>query len=73
MNLPNHNGDTALWVACDRGHEQLVKILLQHPNIDVNQGIEHVPLHSAAVHGYENIVHLLLKGGANVNKVCLLM
>lgn len=72
VNLANIHGDTALWVACDRGHEELVNILLRHPDIDIDKGIKHVPLHAAVVNGYDTIAETLLKAGANVNKVIYL-
>lgn len=47
----------------------MVEKLLARPDIEINTGISHVPLHAAAVHGYTNIAEILLKAGANVNQV----
>ena len=70
VNQTNHSGDTALWVACDLGSSEIVRALLAHPRIDINQGVAHVPLHSAVLHGHREIVTMLLEAGASVNKVC---
>ncbi len=71
MNLANEHGDTPLWVACDKGNEDIVHSLMEHPAIDIDAGIKHIPLHAAAVHGYIGIAETLLKAGCNVNKVGL--
>ena len=69
INQTNNHGDTALWVACDTGNEEIVRALLKHPRIDIDKGTAHVPLHSAVLHGRENIVRMLLDAGCQVNKV----
>ena len=69
INQTNNHGDTALWVACDTGNEEIVRALLKHPRINIDKGIAHVPLHSAVLHGRENIVRMLLDAGCQVNKV----
>ena len=69
INQTNHSGDTALWVACDTGAVEIVRTLLCHPRIDINRGMAHVPLHSALIHGYADIVKMMVDAGASVNKV----
>src|SRR5579872_7417371 len=36
FNAKNNNGDTALILAAENGHDKCVEILCQHDNIDVN-------------------------------------
>lgn len=36
INMQDHNGYTALVLAASQGHENIVELLLQHPNINVN-------------------------------------
>jgi len=31
--------ETLLYIACSEGHLEIVKELLNHPNIDVNKGV----------------------------------
>jgi len=40
---PKHKG-TPLYLACQRGHYEAVKVLLSHPEIDVNLGISQRPI-----------------------------
>jgi hypothetical protein len=30
------NGETPLWMACHKGHMEVVKLLLAHPGVDIN-------------------------------------
>jgi len=69
VNLPNSEGDTPLWVACTKGNEEIVRILMRHPTIELDRGVTHVPLHAAAVLGHCAIAELLINAGTNVNKV----
>ena len=55
------------------GNEGIVDKLLQRPDIQINTGLSHVPLHAAAVHGYTSIALTLLKAGADVNRVSELL
>jgi len=56
---------TALHMACDRGHLQLVQVLLAHPAIDVNlqSSSGSTPLLFACVNGQFEVVKLLLRDG----------
>ena len=56
---------TLLHMACDRGHLQLVQVLLAHPAIDVNTPSfsGSTPLLFACVNGQIEVVKLLLRDG----------
>lgn len=69
VNLPNCDGDTPLWVACTKGNEEIVRILLRHPDIELDRGVSHVPLHAAAVLGCGPVTELLIGAGTDINKV----
>ena len=69
MNCLSRDGDTALWLACSQGAEDVVTYLLRQPDIDVDAGIGHIPLHTACFFNYTGIVHKLLQAGCDVNKV----
>lgn len=69
MNLPNRDGNTPLWVASTKGNDEIVRTLLSHPKIVMDQGVQQVPLHAAAALGYTHIARLLLEAGCDVNKV----
>ena len=71
VNISNDAGDTPLYMACNKGNRTIVRHLLEHPDIDLNAGISHIPLHAAAVHGHYDIAESLLKAGADVNKVTI--
>lgn len=69
VNLANLEGDTPLWVACDKGLEEIVTSLLNVPGINLDAGFSHIPIHASALHGFTSIVEALLRAGCNVNKV----
>ncbi|KAI5378255.1 hypothetical protein J4E82_002949 [Alternaria postmessia] len=60
--LDNLNQQTPLHLAADRGLEEMAKLLLAHPGIDVNSQNKsgETPLHAAAKKGYKEILVLLL-------------
>ena len=62
-------GDTPLHLAIDRGHEGVVRILLEAKNINVNARSRDgaTPLHAAAGKNNPEVVKLLLNAGAEVN------
>ena len=65
MNQAENDGYTALGVSCQQGHLETVRLLLQQPNIDVNQGDEGwSPLALAKDDNYHYIVQLLTDAGA---------
>lgn len=69
----NSSGESALDVACDNGHTELVQYLLVHwkcrcdPNAPGKYGFR--PLHSACMNDHNSVVSLLLDHGADVHGV----
>ncbi|XP_051159484.1 ankyrin-3-like [Leptopilina boulardi] len=62
VNLPNKNGETAIFNAIKNDDIQLVKILIEHGaniNITSKQGV--TPLHLALLHGPEKTLRLIVK------------
>lgn len=62
VNVQDHDGDSALILAANNGHENIVKLLLQSPNINVNMRdkLGFTALMPASRDGNPNIVKLLL-------------
>ena len=69
VNLPLYQGTTPLVPAIKKGDNEVVRVLLQHPEIRVNQAIDNniTPLFVAAQHGRKDIVRALLRRGADPN------
>eukprot|EP01127_Copromyxa_protea_P017609 TRINITY_DN5395_c0_g1_i4.p1 TRINITY_DN5395_c0_g1~~TRINITY_DN5395_c0_g1_i4.p1 ORF type:complete len:343 (+),score=72.02 TRINITY_DN5395_c0_g1_i4:393-1421(+) len=68
VNSPNSVGETALYLACSYGHEQVVLKLLELEHLQVSKPHVHTlstPLHAAIEKGRERIVALLLANGAS--------
>ncbi|KAG7424985.1 putative ankyrin repeat protein [Fusarium oxysporum f. sp. raphani] len=65
VNLRDSHGMTALSYAAERGHEVIVKLLLEMGKVDVNIQDKYgmTPLSRAARNGHEAIVKLLLEMG----------
>ena len=66
VNVKDAEGRTLLHQACDRGHKELVTVLLQYGadiNCQDNEG--QTALHYAAACEFLDIVELLLQSGAN--------
>ncbi|EWC44643.1 hypothetical protein DRE_06632 [Drechslerella stenobrocha 248] len=58
----------AIHAACENGHEDSVRILLQRgASVNVKDEDGKTPLHLAAADGSEGIVRMLIQSGANVN------
>ena len=69
VNIPNSVRDSPLYVACEKGMEEMVDLLLKQPDIKLDAGKKHIPLHGAASKGFYKIVEKLLLAGAKVNMV----
>lgn len=70
VNTPGAHGRTPLATACLKGSYKCVELLLKHPQIKINDvgaddSFHRTPLFFAAIHGYVEIVDLLLQKGAN--------
>ena len=63
------DGDTPLCHACDRGHLELISMLLSHPDVQINAGYKNFPLHAAVRNGNIELTQKLLIAGAEVNQV----
>ncbi|OKL59227.1 hypothetical protein UA08_05906 [Talaromyces atroroseus] len=66
-NVRGRNGRTPLCAAVRKGHEDIVKLLLEDDNVDVNCRDRYggqTPLTLAAMHGRETVARLLLETGA---------
>jgi len=69
VNAVNEGGQTALHMACRRGHADVVRTLVAAPGIDVNLGCVRAegepagrtPLHVAAAEGNVEVVRALLE------------
>jgi len=61
------HGDTPLHIACRRGHEALIKLLLEYnADVDYKNDKGETPLHVSCSRGIADEVELLLQAGANV-------
>ncbi len=72
VNKADQRGWTALTLAANEGHVEIVRALLATPGIDVNAKMSRsgmTALMRAATKGHLDIVEILLNRGANVNEV----
>ena len=62
---------TPLHFASRRGNHEIVKVLLEHPkvNVDVKDSSEKTPLHLACSEGHAKVCQLLLNYGASIEAV----
>eukprot|EP00210_Caulerpa_lentillifera_P008666 g8265.t1 len=64
----NNRGVTAVYVGCQEGHLELVRLLIHHQvNLNTVTNIGSSPLMIATRGGYSQIVKALLNNGADVN------
>lgn len=69
LDVQNHYGKTALYIAADEQMPEAVNVLLQHgalPDLQENE-LKWGALHKAVFHGNTEIVLSLVKAGADVN------
>ncbi|KAI0847470.1 hypothetical protein F5Y00DRAFT_271219 [Daldinia vernicosa] len=74
INQIDSHGKTALFYAIERGNESIVKLLLDHPDIDVNAEYENSgsPLMSAIINGNKSIIKSFLNHkDINVDVQCI--
>ena len=71
LNARDREDNTALHLASEKGHTEIVKALLTGEGIDINarENYEWTPLHYAARNGHIEVVEVLLKNGAQVDLV----
>jgi len=69
-NLADKERKTALFNACESGSWSVVKLLLTHPDVNIESGSKSgkSPLYIAAEKGHTEVVRLLLAKGANPRK-----
>jgi ankyrin repeat protein len=68
VNATDNGGWTPLFVACLRGHVQVVKELVDHrADLEANNNYKgDTPLHCASQHAHLPVVKALLSRGANI-------
>jgi len=66
VNQKGIQGETPLLRACQRGHENIVKYLVEH-GANVNIKTYTTPLKVACENGNERIIKYLLEHGADIN------
>ena len=66
---PSHDLQTPLWIACDVGQVDALRLLLEK-GADVNQADKDgtTPLHLACFKGHVDVARLLLEKGAEVDR-----
>ncbi|XP_043279723.1 ankyrin repeat domain-containing protein 27-like [Venturia canescens] len=74
LNISNESNETALHVACDHGHTEMVEILLDAgASINLKTINGRTPLHLASSRGWIKIVKLLLNcGNCDINAIDVL-
>jgi hypothetical protein len=65
--VKNKNGETPLHLAASKGHERIVRLLLER-DFDMNAmtSIGNTPLHVAAIHGRARVISVLVSKGADL-------
>lgn len=64
----DESGDTAMYIAAERGDAEIVQILLQHQaNIETVDAFRQKPLHIAAKMNHPEVVALLIAADAKLN------
>ena len=69
VDCPDHDNNTALHIAAANDHEVLVSFLLEHQaDHETTNNLGWTPLMQAARHGHMNVVVLLVRAKAAVDK-----
>ncbi|QIV94304.1 ankyrin repeat domain-containing protein [Allofrancisella frigidaquae] len=65
-----HENTNLLYISCENGHTEIVKLLLAKANLDINRPIStgSTPLYISCENGHTEIVKLLLAKNAVINK-----
>jgi len=67
-NVPFENGKTLLHYAANRGHIEIVQLLLERgAKLDIQDKDKKTPLHEAMAYHHDKVARLLIEKGANVN------
>ena len=61
----NEEGKTALMLACERGHEDIVHSLSTEANVNIQDNNGYTALMIASEHNHISIIHMLLQANAN--------
>ena len=69
LSITDFEGKSALYHACEKGHTEIVKLILEHYNLNVDQVTNHgtIPLMIAVFHNHIDIVKELLKYTKEIN------
>jgi ankyrin repeat protein len=63
-----YNGRIPLHLACQEGHESVVKVLLESgADVDVADICRKTPLHFACQEGHESVIKMLVENGADID------
>ncbi|XP_039472499.1 ankyrin repeat and SOCS box protein 3-like isoform X3 [Oreochromis aureus] len=70
VNHLTHEGESACYLAAQRGHLEVVQLLLK-AHADINQLTNDLscPLYEPVSHGHTNVVELLVSKGAEVSRI----
>ncbi|CAI9725691.1 ankyrin-3-like isoform X1 [Octopus vulgaris] len=69
LNKCNTNGQTPLLLACEKGDDEVVEMLLAQPRCKRNCSSSIAPLHIAVEYGHLAVVKKLVEGGWNINQM----
>ncbi|KDO18723.1 hypothetical protein SPRG_15513 [Saprolegnia parasitica CBS 223.65] len=69
IDIPDANGATALFCACELGNIEFVRALVEHTDCDINAADNdgNTPLHAACWHGFTDVVSYLLAQQPRLN------
>ncbi|CAH1795379.1 unnamed protein product, partial [Owenia fusiformis] len=67
-NLSTLDGKTPLYMACENGKFEVIQALTEHPGIDLDRGLKHVPLHKAVLNDELTVVEAFLEAGCDIDK-----
>lgn len=71
LNKPNTTGQTPLLLACEKGDDEIVELLLAQPRCEKRCRSLVDPLHTAVEYGHLAVAQKLIEGGWNCNQVSL--